>query len=332
MEDARSSGYSPTIRKRSLGRRLVELRQGCGLTTTEVQRRLGWSATKLNWIEKARWIEPITDAVVDLCELYGVEGADRDALITLAREARQRGWWSRYNDVFSSELPGFEAGASVIRSFETAFIPGLLQVPSYIELITRAAGITDESEILRHMDARTRRQQILTREGEACRLHAIVDESAVRRITAPQIRSVHLIEVTGRPNVDLQVLPFSAGVYPVKGEVFTYLSFPDRSDRDIVYVESEIDDRMLEEFDELARYRKLLRTLEQLRSRYFEPTPGLLAATLTALAEEGERRVVHSIITGRRLAYAGAAIGGVAAAGAAATAVIVARSRRRLLA
>jgi hypothetical protein len=83
---------------------------------------------------------------------------------------------------------------------------------------------------------------------------------------------------------------------------------------------------------ELARYRKLLRTLEQLRSRYFEPTPGLLAATLTALAEEGERRVVHSIITGRRLAYAGAAIGGVAAAGAAATAVIVARSRRRLLA
>ncbi len=56
---------------------------------------------------------------------------------------------------------------------------------------------------------------------------------------------------------------------------------------------------------ELARYRKLLRTLEQLRTRYFEPSPGLLAATLTALAEEGERRVVHSIITGRRLAYAG---------------------------
>jgi len=73
--------------------------------------------------------------------------------------------------------------------------------------------------------------------------------------------------------------------------------------------------------------RKLLRTLEQLRTRYFEPSPGLLAATLTAIAEEGERRVVHSIITGRRLAYAGAALGGVAAAGAAATAVILARRR-----
>jgi anti-sigma factor RsiW len=83
---------------------------------------------------------------------------------------------------------------------------------------------------------------------------------------------------------------------------------------------------------ELARYRKLLRTLEQLRTRYLEPSPGLLAATLTALAEEGERRVVHSIITGKRLVYAGAALGGAVAAGAAATAVVLARSRRRVLA
>lgn len=257
MEDARASGYSPTIRKRSLGRRLVDLRHGCGMTTTEVQRRLGWSATKLNWIEKARWIEPITDAVVDLCELYGVEGLDRETLITLAREARQRGWWSRYNDVFSSELPGFEAGASVIRSFETAFVPGLLQVPSYIELITRTAGITEEGEIRRHLDARTRRQQILTRD-DPCRLHTVVDENAIRRISDPGIRSaqlLHLIEITGRPNVDLQVLPFTSGVYPAAGEVFTYLSFPDPSERDIVYVETAVDDRMLEEYDELARYR-----------------------------------------------------------------------------
>lgn len=257
MEDARAGGYSPTIRKRSLGRRLVDLRHGCGMTTTEVQRRLGWSATKLNWIEKARWIEPITDAVVDLCELYGVEGLDRETLITLAREARQRGWWSRYNDVFSSELPGFEAGASVIRSFETAFVPGLLQVPSYIELITRTAGITEEGEIRRHLDARTRRQQILTRD-DPCRLHTVVDENAIRRISDPGIRSaqlLHLIEITGRPNVDLQVLPFTSGVYPAAGEVFTYLSFPDPSERDIVYVETAVDDRMLEEYDELARYR-----------------------------------------------------------------------------
>src|ERR1700683_2708238 len=165
MDQTRSTGDSPTIRKRALARKLVEHRQEAGLTTTDVQRRLGWSATKLNWIEKARWTESVTDSVVDLCELYGIDGTERDALITLARQGRERGWWSKYNDVFGrEELPGWEAGASQIRTFESAFIPGLLQAPEYIDLIPRAAGIDDDAEIRRHTEARTRRQAILTRE------------------------------------------------------------------------------------------------------------------------------------------------------------------------
>ena len=57
---------------------------------------------------------------------------------------------------------------------------------------------------------------------------------------------------------------------------------------------------------ELARYRRMLRGLQLLRTRYLEPTPGLLAQTLAAIEEAGERQAVHSILTGRRLAYAGA--------------------------
>jgi anti-sigma factor RsiW len=97
-------------------------------------------------------------------------------------------------------------------------------------------------------------------------------------------------------------------------------------DKILAFVESDLRCQA-----ELARYRRLLRTLQTLRTRYFEPSPGLLAATLSALAEEGERRVVRSIIPGRRLAYAGAIGGAAVAAGAAATAVIVARSRRRAM-
>lgn len=271
MDEIRPGGYSPTIRKRSLSRRLVELRKACGLTTTEVQRQLNWSASKLNYIEKAKWIEPNSDAVADLCELYGVEGREREALIRLAREGRQRGWWRKYNDVFSNELPGFEAGASQIRAFETTFIPGLLQVPGYIELITRAAGIDDPAAIKRHVDARMERQEILTRDNDPCRLHAVIDENAILRITDPAIRRAqlgHLAEITSRPNVDVQLLPVAAGVYPGAGEVFAYLSFPDPSERDFVFLESSIDDRMLEEADELERYR--LR-FEQLRTAALSP-------------------------------------------------------------
>ena len=76
---------------------------------------------------------------------------------------------------------------------------------------------------------------------------------------------------------------------------------------------------------ELARYRKMLRGLQLLRTRYLEPAPGLLAQTLAAIEEAGERQVVRSILSGRRLAYAGA-IGGAAVAAGTAAAVMIART------
>jgi anti-sigma factor RsiW len=80
---------------------------------------------------------------------------------------------------------------------------------------------------------------------------------------------------------------------------------------------------------ELARYRKMLRGLQLLRTRYLEPAPGLLAQTLAALEEAGEREARRAILSGRRLAYVGAIGGAAVAAGTAATVMIVHRSRRR---
>jgi anti-sigma factor RsiW len=80
---------------------------------------------------------------------------------------------------------------------------------------------------------------------------------------------------------------------------------------------------------ELARYRRMLRGLQLLRTRYLEPAPGLVAATLAAIEAAGERQVVRSAVSGRRLAYAGAIGGAAIAASATAAAVLVHRARRR---
>src|SRR5437588_5177523 len=66
---------------------------------------------------------------------------------------------------------------------------------------------------------------------------------------------------------------------------------------------------------ELARYRRMLRGLQLLRTRYLEPAPGLLGQTLAAIEEAGERHAVRSILSGRRLAYVGAIGGAAVAAG-----------------
>jgi hypothetical protein len=81
---------------------------------------------------------------------------------------------------------------------------------------------------------------------------------------------------------------------------------------------------------ELARYRRLLRTLALLRTRYAEPTPGLLGETLAALTDAAEEGARRTLLSGRRLAYAGA-IGGTAVAAGATAALLIARSRRRSL-
>ena len=79
---------------------------------------------------------------------------------------------------------------------------------------------------------------------------------------------------------------------------------------------------------ELARYRRLLRTLAMLRTRYVEPAPGLLGETLAAITDATEDGARRTLLSGRRLAYAGAIGGGALAAGATA-ALLIARSRKR---
>lgn len=83
---------------------------------------------------------------------------------------------------------------------------------------------------------------------------------------------------------------------------------------------------------EAARYRRMLRGLQLLRTQFLEPTPGLLSQTLAAIGAESERRAIRSMLTGRRVAYAGAIVGAVAAAGATTAAVVVTRAKRRALA
>jgi hypothetical protein len=80
---------------------------------------------------------------------------------------------------------------------------------------------------------------------------------------------------------------------------------------------------------ELARYRKLLRGLRQLRSDFLDPGPGVLAGILGGLEEAGEPASARTLVTGRRAAYLGGMAVATAAAGAAGAIVLASRASRR---
>ncbi len=249
--------YSPTVRGRRLIRELARLRQAAGLPMETAARRLAWSKSKLYRIEAGR-TRLITDDLEDLLDLYGVRSPEREALIQLGRDARKRGWWTAYSDVFSGSYIALEAEAASIR-INANVIPGIFQVPGYArEMIARTRPALKSDDAERTVAARTTRQEALFSREQPPRIHVVLDEAAIRRqvggpdITREQLKA--LAEASSRPHVTIQVLAFGGGAHAGLDGRFTILGFPDPEDPPIAYVEGLMGDVYLETDTELDVY------------------------------------------------------------------------------
>ncbi|MFV2196951.1 helix-turn-helix domain-containing protein [Nocardiopsis sp. LOL_012] len=248
--------HSPTLRRRRLSAELKRARNEANLTTTQVVKSLKWATGKLSKIETAETQTIKADDLDKMLDLYQVTESDRrEALHALARDAKVRGWWSKYKEVFGPQsLPDFEAEASNVRTFESSVIPGLLQIPDYTSALLQGGRYTEAKEIERRTQARMERRQILTRINPA-RLRAVLDEAALRRviggpaIMADQLR--HLLYMAKLPNVDVQLLPFAAGSHAALAGSFTILDFPDPRDLPVLFIETATDGIFLEEAEEV---------------------------------------------------------------------------------
>ena len=251
--------YSPSVRRRRLSAQLRRLREAAGLTLAEAAEQAGMPRAKLGRIETCESKTVKATDLDRLLDIYDVSDAERASLHQLAREAGQKGWWWRYRDVFGeTPLPDFEAEASLIRTYEVATVPGLLQTPAYAEAVFLGGRLAEVERIRRQVEARIARREILTRIDDPPRLWAVIDEAALRRpiggpaVMAEQLR--YLLRVAQFPNVDVQLLPFAAGAHAALGMPFTILEFPNPTDLAIVYVDT-VDSGVIEERPEaVANY------------------------------------------------------------------------------
>ena len=125
-----ASENTPTLRRRQLGFLLRKLRTERGLSIREVTERAMFSATKLSRLETGRVGASPRD-IRDLCIVYGItDPAERDRLMTLAREGKQRAWWQQFDLPYVTYV-GLEAEAASIIQYESDVVPGLLQVEGY---------------------------------------------------------------------------------------------------------------------------------------------------------------------------------------------------------
>jgi transcriptional regulator with XRE-family HTH domain len=262
------SGTSPTARQRELGTRLRGLRNEHGMTVEEVAAKLLCPATKISRLETAARRPSLRD-VRDLCALYEVDKPTAAELMSLAREARERGWWTEYEDLDLDPLIGLEQEATAITCYSINYIPGLLQTRDYAAGIIRTVAPKMESQIVQQRtEARMRRQQLLEVDNRP-RYHVVLDEAVMHRgVGGPALMVAQLdkiLETVRSDKAIVQVIPFTAGAYAAADGYFVLLDFEEDSNLwPMVFIEGLAGNQYLQHRDDIARYRE---TIEYLRGR-----------------------------------------------------------------
>ncbi|WBC16172.1 Scr1 family TA system antitoxin-like transcriptional regulator [Micromonospora sp. WMMA1998] len=222
-----------------------------GHTAESLAERVGVDPkTAARWASQGRI--PQTRHRAQVAELLGRDAAE---LWPDALKRKEPAWFRPWADI--------EREAMSLRSFQLAWIPGLLQTEAYARA-TLAGEALSEAEIAGLTAARIARHAILRRDRPPL-LIAVIDESVLRR-TAGDDRAMmaeqlaHLAECATPPAVQVYVVPLSAGMYPGLGGPFTLAELPDGGR--VAHVDSQAQAHIIDKAEDVAT---LERRWERLR-------------------------------------------------------------------
>ena len=225
---------------------LKAAREQRGWSQADLADQIPYSLSTISMVEALHRV-PTRDLAGHLDKAFGTPG-------TFARlEARLR------------DLPfpasfrpfaAYEAKATALYMFQHSLIPGLLQTPQYARAVLATRPNTAEDEIDNLVAARLARQAILTRDDPPPPLlWALIDEGVLYRPVAPaevmRDQLAYLVEMSRRPNITIQVVPYSAGGHT--GLLGAFVIADIDSSPGIVFVEDIADGRVFEDPGTVSR-------------------------------------------------------------------------------
>jgi hypothetical protein len=254
----RESG--PTALRIVLGAQLRRLREAAEISRADAGYAIRGSESKISRMELGRVGLKERD-VSDLLTMYGMNDQDaKTKFLEMVRRSNSPGWWHRYTDLMPDwfhDYVGLEEAASRILTYETHFVPGLLQTEEYaMAIASHGRPELATPAVRRRVSLRMQRQKVLSRPG-APRVWAVIDESVLhrpmggRRVLRDQID--YLLSVTKDGPVTLQIIPFALSGYAAEGP-FTMLRFSESDLPDIVYLEHLAGALYLDKLEELEIY------------------------------------------------------------------------------
>jgi len=233
-----------TPSKRAFAVALAKLHERSGMEAVDTARVLGCSPTTVGRYLVGKTL-PRSDDLATMLNLYNATADQRseiDQLLLKARGTTRRLRAPEASPKFRSFLRA-EADADKVKTLSPIAVPGLLQTEAYAAAVHRAAHALTGSAISieRAVAARMSRQRRLLLDSNPLELHAVVDESVIRKAAALGVigdeQLAHLVAMAGRPNVTLQVIPYEAGMYGTMSGPMTLFEYADAGSDSVIYLE-----------------------------------------------------------------------------------------------
>lgn len=274
-----------TLRRQEIGDELRALRMAAKYSAREAARVINVDQSLLSRIERGHR-SPSIPITASLLTLYRATPATRKHLLDLAQEADEYGLLQRDCASFEGRqrtLTWLEGKAELIVNFQTAVVPGLLQIGEYTQAILANSGAFSEDEIEDRMITRLRRQSVLMRRRPP-ELLALIDEQVLYRpiggCAVQRHQLDHLVKAGQRSNITIRIVP--GGCMGPSGD-FELLHLPQR--QPVVVLENLTSSLFLEEGSDVDAYRRAFNYLAS--CALDEPQSGeLIAKTAKRLGTE----------------------------------------------
>lgn len=181
-------------------------REQRGWSQADLADQIPYSLSTISMVEALHRV-PTRDLAVHLDKAFGTPGT----FTRLKGRLRDLPFPASFRP-----FAAYEAEATALYVFEHSLIPGLLQTSEYARAVMATRPHTAEDEIDNLVVARLARQSVLTRDDPpAPLLWALIDEGVLHRpVASAEVmhdQLLHLVAVSRRPNVTVQVVPYSAG-------------------------------------------------------------------------------------------------------------------------
>ncbi|MGW1029241.1 helix-turn-helix domain-containing protein [Streptomyces sp. NPDC002577] len=214
------------MNKGQLGAALRALRQASGMEAKAVARGAAMSASKLSKIETGKLAPSVID-VEQILRTIGVSEEVKAEYMAVARAAATEATaWRLIGRLGfhrkQQQTQALEAQMAVLRLFQPALVPGLLQTPEYIHAVLSRHGDMTSEAVARTTSARLERQRVLYDASK--RFRFIITEPVLRWcIVPPAVMAGQLdriISASRLNHVDIRVVPLAGAKQDIANHAF----------------------------------------------------------------------------------------------------------------